>query len=371
MNRFRTRIVVILGALVALMAAVWFLQPRSMLLFNRATRVATADDELGRRCGFYWWLSNHQVVLTRSVNGSLQSLFCHDTDTGKDDLCIPLNHLIKTQKSAARIEALSSDRRVLLFRNGRDRQLGVTLDGRLLFSDLQTASTPNTEPASESYMAAGSRWVEPIYAWPSQERVIGDYHIARLLIHDGTQHKIVKTVTFSPWLEHGFPDTLTSRNHLLMLKRPTSVGFGSPPCLQTIDIDLNASAPTPQTLTLTLKLPSTLFPFTDLYDICYSPDGERVAFLYVLDNRQVGWLPPFLQGWWDRLFPHNPTTPYKVSLWVSDIHGQRMHKVGEVPHVGNVFSSVDENYPSSVQWLPDGKTLSFLAHGSVWTVPAD
>jgi hypothetical protein len=77
-----------------------------------------------------------------------------------------------------------------------------------------------------------------------------------------------------------------------------------------------------------------------------------------------------MQGWWDRLFPPPATLPYKISLWVSDIRGQKMHEVGSVPH-NSTFSSSNGDDPHSIQRLPDGKTLSFLARDSVWTVPAD
>jgi len=216
-------------------------------------------------------------------------------------------------------------------------------------------------------MADGFRWVEPIYAWPSQERLVGAYHIARLLIRDGTRHTVVKTVTVSPWLEQGFPETITTRNHWLMQKRTGSIA-GPISSIQTIDIDLNADAPKPQTLTLNLSPGS--HPFFDLCDVCYSPDGERVAFVRVLDNRSNVWLPPFLEGWRDRLFPRNKTMPYKISLWVSDLRGQQMHEVGSVPH-GNDFNPGNRENPNYAQWLPDGKTLSFLAKGAVWTVSAD
>jgi hypothetical protein len=356
-------------ALASVIAAAWLFYPRSTSLFDLATRVATGDDELGRSDGLYWWLSSHQVVWPHSMHDVIQALVCHDTNTGKDDPCVSLNHLTKTQKAAARIEALSPDRRVLLFWGDDDRQVGATPDGRLLFVDRQTAETPTTEPSFESYMADGSRWVEPILAGTSRIRVMKEDRIARLLIHDGTRHTIVKTVTFSPWLDQGFPETITTRNHFLMLKRDASGGLGLLPtsnaCLQTIDIDLNASAPKPQTLTL--NLPRGF----DLHDVCYSPDGERVAFLLVLDKHSDELLPPLLQGWWDRFFPRDTTLPYKISLWVSDLRGQGMHEVGSVPHDSTFSWVTDGDYPNSVQWLPDGKTLSFLARRSVWTVPAD
>lgn len=362
MNRARAWIVVIMVALACVIAVAWLLHPRSTVLFDRATRVAKYDEEPGRISGLYWWVSSHQVVLAHSFHDTLQSLYCHDTNTGKDDLCMPLNRLIQAQKSGPRIEALSPDRRVLLLwgfneRGEYDRQIGATLDGQLLFVDRTTG------PADECYMADGSRWVEPICGpgiHPKESR------IARLLIHDGASHTIVKTVTFNPWIDDGLDETITKGNHFLMQPHDDSGGFGMLPTsnarLQTIDIDLNASAPKPQTLTVNLPQGS------EPYDVCYSPDGERVAFLRELDNHRNEWLPPLLQGWWNRLFP--PPLPYKVSLWVSDLRGQKMHEVGSVPH-DNTFSLGDKDDPGSIQWLPDGKTLSFLARGSVWTVPAD
>jgi hypothetical protein len=358
-------IAIILLALTSVIIVTVSVRSRSASLLDRATRVAVMDkDEL------FWWVSDHQVVTTHSSNGTIQALVCHDVLSGKVDPLTRLNALIDMQKGGHRIESMSPDRRaLLLWGNGGD-QIGATLDGRLLFVDRQTRTPAGTDEPFGCYMANGLSWVQPILA-PRKDRFskYGTAPIARLLIHHGARHTVSKTVAFNPWLEQGGSKTITSRNHFLMYQYSSSGSdfpvSKSKEFLTTVDIDLNASAP--ESVVTKISLPAGSAPD----DVSFSPNGDRVAFLRFHDKIDHGWLPATLQQWWDRLFPRDNPQPYRLSLWVSGIHGEGMHEVGSVPH-GTMFGNIDiEEYPHATQWMPDGKTLSFIHRKSVWTVPAD
>ncbi len=242
------------------------------------------------------------------------------------------------------------------------------MEGGLLFTDHQTPATDWTDQSLESYMGDGPKWIEPILRFASRFHALKEDRIARLLVHDAVRHKLIKTVKLSPWLQRGTSETLTTQNHFLMHQYspsgywPFAVSNAS---LTTVDIDMNATAPTPLTVSASLS------PGSEPYDVSYSPSGDRVAYLRVHDNQPRPWLPPPLQRWWDRFFPPAERPPYKITLWVSGLRGKGAHEVGSVPH-NNMFSTdTDWEYPNSIQWLPDGKTLSFLCGKSLWTVPSD
>ena len=69
---------------------------------------------------------------------------------------------------------------------------------------------------------------------------------------------------------------------------------------------------------------------------------------------------------WFHMRPH-PT----VGLWVSQLDGSNMHKIGHMtPMVpkGALNASLETSY---IRWLPGVKKLSFVYDDTLWTVPSD
>ncbi len=69
------------------------------------------------------------------------------------------------------------------------------------------------------------------------------------------------------------------------------------------------------------------------------------------------------------VFPHTETeSDEKLGIWVSRLDGSAMREIGYV----RVAAPADGSCPDDItylQWLPDGKRLSFLYRGALWIVP--
>jgi hypothetical protein len=75
--------------------------------------------------------------------------------------------------------------------------------------------------------------------------------------------------------------------------------------------------------------------------------------------------------WMQRIFAFVKFKAFVATeLWVSQLDGSQMHKIG---HVAELLEDDDATdfLLSDLQWLPDGKRLSFEYNDGLWTVPAD
>ena len=90
---------------------------------------------------------------------------------------------------------------------------------------------------------------------------------------------------------------------------------------------------------------------THINQIVLSPQGDRLAWVLgsVLDRENIG-------------------------FWVSDLKGAQMHQIGSVPVLetrrGPRQEKTGLDWPQELCWRPDGKQLSFLYDGALWTVPS-
>ena len=82
--------------------------------------------------------------------------------------------------------------------------------------------------------------------------------------------------------------------------------------------------------------------------------------------------------WLHRLLPTFTSTPrHTEELWVSRAEGGGMHEIGHVPipmdATGQTVSPPDglEYFLDDIQWLPDGKHVSFVYRGMLYVVPAE
>jgi hypothetical protein len=91
-----------------------------------------------------------------------------------------------------------------------------------------------------------------------------------------------------------------------------------------------------------------------------SPGGDRIAWVAtpIIISANAGWMDKILA----RI---NFTRGVPMELWVSRIDGTGMHLVGSEPYM------TDEDLLCDLQWLPDGKRITFTFRGSVFAVPAD
>jgi len=116
-----------------------------------------------------------------------------------------------------------------------------------------------------------------------------------------------------------------------------------------VKIDVNSVGATAKTIhTFTVKLPDHY----EIGEVALSRQGDKIAWLF-------GCGPTWFT------FPNLglPSQDAMVQLWVSNIDGANMHQVGYFRFDAAEFGDHGTCFPSAVylvQWLPDGKSLSFL-----------
>jgi hypothetical protein len=112
--------------------------------------------------------------------------------------------------------------------------------------------------------------------------------------------------------------------------------------------------------TTTFRLPTT----AQIAELELAPQGDRLAWLFV-DARRSPLITMLI-----RLFPalagRFPPTE-GISVWVSRLDGTEMHEIGfEQTHA----TGKETNVATDLRWVPDGKRLSYLMNGALYTVPA-
>jgi hypothetical protein len=319
-------------------------------LLERATRVASISDWNLTQAN-YWWLSSHEVLFLRGSEKQGWTFFRRDLRTEKEETLNDLTSLVRRAYASATSLSLSPDRRTLLLYFLDPSVRGVTLDGRSRFID--SYQTRNHQLFGiEFYMGGSSDWVEAVLPTP-----VGNGPLSALILHDASRPGAPKTITFNPPLEIKQRAALTSQNHFIIVR---VIPFSTPTtALSITDVDLSATAPTPRTHSL--QLPS---PIMSAFSFQCAPGGDRLAWQSSVEQVASG---SAIWRWFLRFNTRSPARP-RHELWVSGMHGEGMHAIVTMP---NSTSTLAPSWQLKLQWLPDGKTLSFIHDGSLWTVPAD
>jgi hypothetical protein len=95
-----------------------------------------------------------------------------------------------------------------------------------------------------------------------------------------------------------------------------------------------------------------------------SPNHSMIACALRVEKPQP-W-----EKWLRRLFPSLPSKPIITeSLWICQTDGQGLQEIGHVPGKTAASGDADEQL-TDLQWLPDGKQISFIYQNMLYTVPA-
>jgi hypothetical protein len=104
-----------------------------------------------------------------------------------------------------------------------------------------------------------------------------------------------------------------------------------------------------------------------LLDLEVSPDGERLSWV-LWRHKTVPW-----QALVQRFIPRvQVSSQERWEIWVSGVDGSNMRQIGyeDLPGPENNKALSIPTLPT-LQWLPDGKQLSFIYKDVVYIVPAD
>ena len=99
----------------------------------------------------------------------------------------------------------------------------------------------------------------------------------------------------------------------------------------------------------------------------FSPQGDRIAWVLTVSET-----PPF-NNVLGRLFPSSAMQNQEIlGIWVSQIDGSKMHEVGHIKKPLRPFNdNTETDNLDDIEWLPDGRHLSFVYKDTLWMIEAD
>jgi hypothetical protein len=105
----------------------------------------------------------------------------------------------------------------------------------------------------------------------------------------------------------------------------------------------------------------------------FSPQGDQVAWLVEQEHRSA------FATLVSQEFPYfmaaqRAAVQRTRSIWTCRLDGTQMHEIGSVPlAIASMPENDDVVYysPHTLRWLPDGRQLSFIYNGALYTIPAD
>jgi len=99
--------------------------------------------------------------------------------------------------------------------------------------------------------------------------------------------------------------------------------------------------------------------------VALSPQGDRLAWILQVKQDPPGPFRRFLSRW----MPSLQRAPEAVlEMRTTRLDGSDVHVIG---HMALPKPDPKAEYPGQLQWLPDGKRLSFVYKSVLYTVPAD
>jgi hypothetical protein len=105
------------------------------------------------------------------------------------------------------------------------------------------------------------------------------------------------------------------------------------------------------------------------YDVALSPDGQRLAWIF-LEARPLPGISALNHTRVSRWLPITAS-----ALWISNVDGSNMRRIGGIDvdqlvrRQANVTWSTTNTMLRGLSWCPDGKHVSFVYRGELWSVP--
>lgn len=323
---------------------------------------------MGSGVARYYWINDHETLIfprNRTNDPPLSHILArYDILTGKEAV---LDALTKQVQS---IDNLNGD------------AVSVAPDGkRLCWIGPHIASnhaTPDTDSALSTAIRCATFEGTPLFdivthatgpcIWMADNTHVLQYEmeygsVVSCTIYDTNMRQPTWHGNFPPGIWIG---TITTNNHYLIgqwdgADEPDWIYSDS---AQITDIELGKEQ-------LPVKKYTVHMPFKIFAkEMLFSPKGDRIAWPLM----QYAATPSPVDAWLHKLIPSFKLPPKaKFGLWISHIDGSEMHEIGYVPLKPDLINggTMAEDAPNSIQWLPDGKRLSFQYKNNLYIIPVD
>jgi hypothetical protein len=301
-------------------------------LNQRAVRVTSIRD-WSRLSALYFWLSDTEVLFFRTYKDAEEEerfrAYKRNLKTGEDQDLKQFNTLFDEDAIRKSWITLSPDRRKLAWIVLTDTLYSAALDGT---SQVHKMALGIGEPM---WWSDNSRWFR-MGRWGDD--LTHDYGV----FLDSNPETWGTTIPFSDNLRYhaACHFTLSPRNTLFIIEPPFCVDR---PAITEVSItEISLDNPVRYLRRFPFRLPAK----TELYTLSISPSCDRVAW-----------------ACW------STQKPRRYELWMSNIDGSNMQPLGYVVREKTRAKENDFDwYPNYIQWLPDGKSLSYIHEGALWKV---
>jgi hypothetical protein len=291
----------------------------------------------------YFWLSNDHVAF--------YSLYQHDWEifdlkTQKEKTLVALSGRLKNLIGDSPELQLSPDQKWVLYSNYiKDFIIIVRRNNPASFHVARTTG-------EIGWLADSQHWVEC-----NVEDTQGNCSSLRL--HNLKRPDATYVIPVAPPSQLSLGSCLIRQNNHFFTWRWLQ-SIGNHPSIQITESSLdNKVAPVKHYL---INLPRDA-KITGNDAVVFSPDGDRIAWQFQFSHTTI--FASLLQS---LLGLHSE--PYTTAeLWVSKLDGSDMHQIG-YQRVDS-YSTLDDDSPFGVAWLPDGKHLSFVYRNVLRVVPTD
>ena len=310
----------------------WLLWPREHFLLAQSTPLLYttnwAPALVGLTGGFIFnfqhaWVSKRQLLYARkrpeADKEEAYEFVLHDLDTGDVTPLPGLRHCVRQFGGAVEDETLSPDHQWLLFRCRYGGSFVCRLDGNN-FMDLGTWGPGH-----------GAFW----HGTQGHEIVrVGCNRISNRI-----ERSTLSDVSHP---EQKIPFSL----HAAEAEMPDELRYGPPAVAITI-------------FGKSLRLPF----IATVNTASLSPSRDRIAL--ELEGERTS----FWQQWLHHFFPNTKMqSTSERSLWVLSLHDRGMQEIGRLPARLHPPDNEGEPYLKELQWLPDGRQLSYTVAGKLYTV---
>lgn len=341
----RRRIGISLLILLTLLLVLWAFSSRERLLLSQATRVAQEKD-----WSEYRWISPQEVLIIRNPPVDFGwDLSRYDLRTHSETELTALNRRLPDSLVMHGQWELSPDGRWCLWTDENSGICSARLDGS------GYRKWPGDWHTEEIHWMGDSRhWLTLQGAWP--EETFHQFLVRN--VEAPTEKIVIPLSDMNPFVR-----VLGDNAIYVLAQDHLFVETGSPNITNCFTLTEFSMRPTVTPLRrFSIHPPSGWH----MNEYQFSPRGDRIAWLFTYDQTQFH--PSPLMTFLHRFLPfvHNDA-PDDISLWVSALDGSGMHEIGRAPAKHSPTGQLE---PDLLEWLPDGKRLSFRYNGSLWTVPA-